>query len=62
MLAVAVVGFKNDMQIMLQEGGKPAQVCVGFDNSMENVSIEDSVYIRIDVISNINSPESGYGN
>ena len=61
-LAVAVVGFKNDMQIMLQEGGKSARVCVGFDSSMENVSMEDSVYITIDVIPDINNPGSGYGN
>jgi hypothetical protein len=47
---------------MLQEGGRSARVCVGFETSMENMSIEDSVYIRIDVISKSNNPGSGYGN
>ena len=42
-------------------GGKPATVCVGFDISMGNVSIEETVYIRIDVISKANNPGSGYG-
>ena len=58
---VAVVGFENESQSMLQEGGKPATVCVGFDISMGNVSIEETVYIRIDVISKANNPGSGYG-
>ena len=46
---------------MLQEGGRSARVCVGFDVSLETLSIEDSVYIRIDVISKSNNPGSGYG-
>lgn len=62
-LLVAVVGFKMEGDVMLQEGGGSARICAGFDiDDMDGIIIDsgvDFVFIIADLSPII--PGTGHG-
>ena len=61
MHTVAIVGFKNETNIMLQEGVGSVRVCAGFD-TMDNVTIDgmDFSFIIVAINFTIVTPETGH--